>query len=320
MIPQPALDLLNRDTDLEFNEEDTPLGKGDLIRGIQGKEGLVCLLTDIIDDEVLASNTLLKVVSNVAVGYDNIDVQSATERRIMITNTPGVLTETTADLTWALVMATARRIVEADRFTRAGKFTQWSISMFLGNDVYGKTLGICGFGRIGRAVSRRTRGFDMKLLYTNVRRAEQEVERRLGVRFVDKDTLLGESDFVTLHMPLVKETIHYITERELNIMKPTAYLINTSRGPVVDEMALVRALREKRIAGAGLDVYEHEPTLSPGLVDLENVVLLPHIGSASIETRTKMAVTAAQNCIAALKGEMPTNLINPDALKEHPVA
>ncbi len=319
MIPQPALDLLNRDTDLEFNEEDTPLGKGDLIRGIQGKEGLVCLLTDIIDDEVLASNTLLKVVSNVAVGYDNVDVQSATKRRIMVTNTPGVLTETTADLTWALVMATARRIVEADRFTRAGKFTQWSISMFLGNDVYGKTLGICGFGRIGRAVSRRARGFDMEVLYTNVRRADQEVEGKLGVRFVDKDTLLGESDFVTLHMPLVRETVHYITERELNIMKPTAYLINTSRGPVVDEMALVRALKGKRIAGAGLDVYEHEPTLSPGLVDLENVVLLPHIGSASIETRTKMALTAAQNCIAALKGERPPNLINPDALEEHPI-
>ncbi len=319
MIPQPALDLLNRDADLEINEEDKPLGKGELIRGIQGKEGLVCLINDIIDDEVLASNTLLKIVSNVGVGYDNIDVQSATKRRIMITNTPGVLTETTADLTWALVMATARRIVEADRFTRAGKYTQWSISMFLGNDVYSKTLGICGFGRIGRAVSRRARGFDMEVLYTNVRRADQEVERRLGVRFVDKDTLLGESDFVTLHMPLVKETVHYITERELNIMKPTAYLINTSRGPVVDEKALVRALRDKRIAGAGLDVYEHEPTLSPGLVDLENVVLLPHIGSASIETRTKMAVTAAQNCIAAMKGERPPNLVNPDALKEHPI-
>ena len=314
IIPQSAIDLLKRDTDLELNEEDIPLDKRDLIRRIQGKQALICLITDIVDDEILASNTSLKVVSNVAVGYDNIDVQSATKRRIIVTNTPGVLTETTADLTWALVMATARRIVEADRFTRARKFKQWSISMFLGHDVYGKTLGICGFGRIGRAMAKRARGFNMKVLYTGVRRADQEVERELGVRFVDKETLLRESDFVTLHVPLLEETVHYISERELNLMKSTAHLINASRGPVVDEMALIRALREKRIAGAGLDVYEHEPTLSHGLADLENVVLLPHIGSASTETRTKMAVTAAQNCIAALKGERPPNLVNPEVL------
>ena len=320
VIPQSAIDLLNRDTDLELNEEDKPLGKGELIRRIQGKEGLVCLITDTVDDEFLASNTSLKVISNVAVGYDNIDVRSATKRQIMVTNTPGVLTETTADLTWALLMATARRVVEADRFARAGKFKQWSISMFLGHDVYAKTLGICGFGRIGRAAAKRARGFDMKVLYTDVIRADQEVERGLGVRFVDKDTLLRGSDFVTLHIPLAEDTVHYISERELNLMKPTAHLINASRGPVVDEMALVRALREKRIAGAGLDVYEHEPTFSPGLVELENVVLLPHIGSASIETRTKMAVTAAQNCIAALKGERPPNLVNPDVLEQHSAA
>jgi glyoxylate reductase len=313
-IPQAAIDLLNRDTDLELNEKDKPLGKGELIRRMQGKEGLVCLITDIVDDEVLASNALLKVVSNVAVGYDNIDVRSATERRIMVTNTPEVLTETTADLTWALLMATARRIVESDRFTRAGKFKEWSISMLLGHDVYGKTVGICGLGRIGRAVAKRARGFDMKVLYTDVVRVDQEVERGLGARFVDKDTLLGESDFVTLHMPLVEDTVHYISQRELRLMKPTAHLINASRGPVVDEQALVRALREKWIAGAGLDVYEHEPTLTPGLADLENIVLLPHIGSASIETRTKMAVTAARNCIAALRGKRPPHLVNPEAL------
>jgi lactate dehydrogenase-like 2-hydroxyacid dehydrogenase len=295
-IPQAAIDLLNRDTDLELNEKDKPLGKGELIRRIQGKEGLVCLITDIVDDEVLASNALLKVVSNVAVGYDNINVRSATERRIMVTNTPEVLTETTADL------------------TRAGKFKEWSISMLLGHDVYGKTVGICGLGRIGRAVAKRARGFDMKVLYTDVVRADQEVERGLGARFVDKDTLLGESDFVTLHMPLVEDTVHYISQRELRLMKPTAHLINASRGPVVDEQALVRALREKWIAGAGLDVYEHEPTLTPGLADLENIVLLPHIGSASIETRTNMAVTAARNCIAALRGKRPPHLVNPEAL------
>ena len=190
--------------------------------------------------------------------------------------------------------------------------------MLLGHDVYGKTLGICGFGRIGRAVAKRARGFDMKVLYTDVIRGDQKVERELGARFVDKDTLLRDSDFVTLHIPLIEDTVHYISERELNLMKPTAHLINASRGPVVDERALVRALREKKIAGAGLDVYEHEPTLSPGLADLENVVLVPHIGSASIETRTKMAVTAARNCIAALKGERPPNLVNPDVLEEHP--
>lgn len=318
IIPQDAIDLLSRESDMELNDEDKPLGKGPLIRRIQRKEGLVCLITDIVDDEVLASNRLLKVVSNVAVGYDNIDVRSASKKGIMVTNTPGVLTETTADLTWALLMATARRIVEADRFTRAGKFKAWSISMFLGHDIYGKTLGICGFGRIGRAVAKRARGFDMKVLYTDVIRGDQKVERELGARFVDKDTLLRDSDFVTLHIPLIEDTVHYISQRELNLMKPTAHLINASRGPVVDERALVRALREKKIAGAGLDVYEHEPTLSPGLADLENVVLMPHIGSASIETRTKMAVTAARNCIAAMKGERPPNLVNPDVLEEHP--
>lgn len=320
VIPRQAIDLLSRDTDPEINKEDKPLDKAGLIRRIQRKEGLVCLITDTIDDEVLASSALLKVVSNVAVGYDNIDVQSATKRGIMVTNTPGVLTETTADLAWALLMATARRIVEADRFTRAGKFKEWGISMLLGHDVYGKTLGICGFGRIGRTVAKRARGFDMKVLYTDVIRADREIEKALGVRFVDKDTLLRDSDFVTLHMPLVGDTVHYISEREINLMKATAYLINTSRGPVVDEKALAKALREKKIAGAGLDVYEHEPSLSPGLVDLENVVLLPHIGSASIETRAKMAVTAAQNCIAALKGKRPPNLVNPDVLERHTAA
>ncbi len=317
VIPRQAVELLNRDTDPEINEADKSLDKGDLIRRLKGKEGLICLITDTVDDEVLASTASLKVVSNVAVGYDNIDVQSASERGIMVTNTPGVLTETTADLAWALLMASARRIAEADRFTRAGKFKEWGISMLLGHDVYGKTLGICGLGRIGKAIAKRARGFDMKVLYTDVIRADGEVEKALAIHFVDKDILLRDSDFVTLHMPMVDDTVHYISEPELNLMKPTAFLINTSRGPIVDERALVRALREKKIAGAGLDVYEDEPSLSPGLADLENVVLLPHIGSASIETRTRMAVTAAQNCIAALKGKRPPHLVNPDILDQH---
>jgi len=314
-IPEAALQLLGKSYQFEFNERDTQLSKKQLIRRIADKTGLICLLTDQIDREILESNPNLKVVSNVAVGFDNIDVKAATAKKIMVTNTPGVLTETTADLAWALLLASARRIAEGDRFTRAGKFKGWGIMMLLGNDVYGKTLGICGFGRIGHAVARRASGFGMKILYTDAVRAEESVERDLKVTYVDKDTLLRESDFVTLHTPLLPETRHYISTRELNLMKKTAHLINTSRGPVVDEKSLALALEEKRIAGAALDVYENEPKIHPALLKLENVVLLPHIGSASVETRTKMATMAVENCIAALSGKKPPNLVNPEVLK-----
>jgi len=314
-IPEAALPLLGKSCQFELNERDIQLSKKQLIRRIADKDGLICLLTDRIDREILESNPNLKVVSNVAVGFDNIDVKAATARKIMVTNTPGVLTETTADLAWALLLASARRICEAERFTRAGKFKGWGIMMMLGNDVYGKTLGICGFGRIGRAVARRALGFGMRILYTDIAKVEEAVERELKATYVDKDTLLKESDFVTLHMPLLPETRHYISTRELNLMKKTAHLINTSRGPVVDEKSLAIALKKRTIAGAALDVYEEEPKINPALLKLENVVLMPHIGSASVETRTKMATMAVENCVAALSGKRPPNLVNPEVLQ-----
>jgi len=312
VIPQAALNLLSAHVALEVNAQDKPLDKAELISRIQGKEGLVCLLTDLIDDELLGSSPSLRVVSNVAVGFDNIDVKAATRRMIAVTNTPGVLDNTTADFTWALLMATARRVVEADRYARAGKYQGWGIMLLLGHDVHGKTLGICGMGRIGKAVARRAKGFGMKILYTDVQRIGESLERELGVEFVDKETLLRESDFVTLHLPLLPETAHYISRRELSLMKKTSHLINASRGPVVDEEALAEALKAKQIAGAALDVYEHEPKIHPGLIDLENVVLAPHIASASIDTRTRMATMAAENMLAALEGKIPPNIVNPE--------
>jgi len=314
-IPEAALPLLGKSCQFELNERDAQLSKKQLIRRIADKDGLICLLTDRIDREILESNPNLKVVSNVAVGFDNIDVNAATARKIMVTNTPGVLTETTADLAWALLLASARRICEAERFARAGRFKGWGIMMLLGNDVYGKTLGICGFGRIGRAVARRALGFGMRILYTDAVRAEESIERELKATYVDKDTLLRESDFVTLHTPLLPETKHYISTRELSLMKKTAHLINTSRGPVVDEKSLATALKKRTIAGAALDVYEEEPKINPALLKLENVVLMPHIGSASVETRTKMATMAVENCVAALSGKKPPNLVNPEVLQ-----
>jgi len=278
------------------------------------KQGVVCLLTDTIDSEVLASALHLKVVANVAVGYDNIDVAAASARRIVVTNTPEVLTETTADFAWALLMAAARRVVEADQYVRAGKFLQWELMLFLGGDIHGKTLGILGFGRIGRAVGRRARGFNMRVLYHDAVRADAATEQELGATFVDKTTLLRESDFVTLHTPLLPETRHLIDTADLKLMKQTAYLVNASRGPVVNEAALVQALREGWIAGAGLDVYVEEPKVHPGLLSLPNVVLAPHIASASVETRLKMATLAVENCLAVLEGKSPLTPVNPEVL------
>jgi glyoxylate reductase len=315
VIPQAALEILQEHVALEINSEDKPLTKPELISRIQGKEGLVCLLTDEIDDEVLGSSPSLRVVSNVAVGFNNIDIEAATRRKIAVTNTPGVLDETTADFTWALLMATARRVVEADRYARAGKYRGWGIMLMLGHDVYGKTLGICGMGRIGKAVARRARGFGMKILYADVQRIGEDSEKELAIQFVDKDTLLRESDFITLHVPLLPETTHYISGRELSLMKRTAHLINASRGPVVDEEALVGALKTQQIAGAGLDVFEEEPRIHPGFMELDNVVLAPHIASASVETRTRMATMAAGNMIDALGGKIPLNIVNPEIYK-----
>ncbi|MEJ2744641.1 MAG: D-glycerate dehydrogenase [bacterium] len=309
-IPSAGLELLRQEgVDFDLNRDDRILPKGELISRLQGKEWLLCLLTDRIDAEVIEAAPDLKGIANCAAGYDNIDLNAAGERGIVVSNTPGVLTETTADLTWALILAVARRIPEADRFTRAGLFKGWGINLLLGADVYGKTLGIVGAGRIGTAVALRARGFGMKLLYCSPR-PNVAIERELGAVRVDLDRLLQKSDFVSLHVPLTAETHHLIGERELALMKRCAFLVNTSRGAAVDEAALIRALREKRIAGAGLDVYEEEPRLCEGLRDLDNVVLLPHVGSASFETRSRMAEMSARNLVAMVRGERPPNCVN----------
>ena len=313
-IPQEALNIVLAACDAEVNGDDEHLSQAELIDRVKGKEGLLCLLTDDITDAILGASPQLKVVANVAVGYNNIDVQAATRRKIMVTNTPGVLDDTTADFTWCLLLASARRLAESERYTRAGRYTGWGIMLLCGEDVFGKTIGICGLGRIGRGVAKRARGFEMRILYTDAVRAPVEVERELGAQFVDKETLCREADFITLHVPLLPQTHHYVSTKELKLMKKTAHLINASRGPVVDEMALVQALRERWIAGAGLDVYEHEPHLAPGLTELDNVTLAPHIASASVETRTKMAVMAATNLIEALQGRRPPNIVNPEIL------
>jgi len=287
---------------VDYNESDHALPKDELIKRLQGKGGLVCHIISAIDDEVL-SVPGLKVVSNVAVGYNNIDVAAAKRRGVVVTNTPDVLTETTADFAFTLLMAAARRVVEADRYVRAGQWKAWKWDLLWGADIHGKTLGVVGFGRIGRAVARRGLGFGMKVLYYDTVRADAAAERELNARPVDMDTLLRKSDFVTLHTLLSADTRHLINERTLRLMKKTAILVNAARGPVVDEAALVRALSEKWIAGAGLDVFEEEPAVHPGLLPLDNVTLAPHIASASNETRIAMATLAVRNCLAVLEGK-----------------
>jgi glyoxylate reductase len=306
--------ILEEECEVEVNPHDRPLTHEETLEGVRGRDGLLCLLSDTIDEAVMDASPTLRVISNYAVGYNNIKVDEATRRKILVTNTPGVLTDTTADLTFGLLLAISRRLVEADRFTRQGRFNGWGPMLLLGQDVHHATLGIVGLGRIGQAVAERASGFKMKILYTDMHRMSQEVERNLGAIFVTLDELLERSDFVTLHAPLVTETRHMIGEPELKKMKASAYLINAARGPLVDEQALLRALREGWIAGAALDVYENEPRLTPGLVELDNVVLVPHIGSASTATREKMATMAAENLVSGLRGERPGNLVNPEVL------
>jgi D-3-phosphoglycerate dehydrogenase len=309
-----ALNLLSKHFDVESNQRDVPYTPAQLVRKLQGKQGAVILVTCTVDEKVLAQCPDLKIISNVAVGYNNIDVKAATRRGVMVANTPGVLDDTTADFTWCLLLATARRLVEADKFFRSGKWKGWGLMQFLGYDVHHKTLGILGLGRIGKAVARRARGFDMRVIYHDPTRVDESTERELGVMYVDKRTLLRESDFVTLHVPLVPETHHFISHAEFALMKKTAILINASRGPVVDEKALAKALKEGKIAGAGLDVYEKEPKCERALIGMKNVALAPHIASSSYETRGKMAMIAVQNCIAGLSGQRPPNLLNPEVL------
>jgi glyoxylate reductase len=299
-----ALPLIPKDVTVDFNGHQHPLSRQELLSRLRGKDGLICQITDAIDDEVLATPGL-SVVSNVAVGYNNIDVAAARRRGVVITNTPDVLTETTADFAWALLMAAARRVVEADRYVRSGDWKAWQWDLLWGLDVHGKTLGILGFGRIGRAVARRARGFAMRVLYHDAVRATPDVERELEATFVDKGTLLRESDFVSLHVLLSADTRGLIDERALRSMKKTAVLVNAARGPIVDEPALARALREGWIAAAGLDVFDEEPKVHADLLPLTNVVMAPHIASASFDTRVAMSTLAVKNCLAVLEGKPP---------------
>jgi len=290
------------------------MAREDILSSVGGMHGLLCMITDRVDGELLDKAPDLRIVANFGVGFNNIDVDAATARGVMVTNTPGVLTDATADLTMALMLAVGRRLVAGDRHTREGKYQFWAPYYFLGHEISGKTLGIVGLGRIGTALARRAAGFNMPLLYHNRHRLPREKEQALGVRFADLKTLLQQSDFVSLHMPLSQETHHMIGARELRTMKSSAFLINTARGPVVDEAALLLALQAGQIAGAGLDVYENEPALTPGLETLENVILLPHMGSATEETRRRMGAMAVENLLAGLEGRTPPNCLNEDAL------
>lgn len=321
LLPERGLTKIRQNFDTEVWEEYGPPPKRVIVEKVSDIDGLVPLLSDPIDAEVFDAAPKLKIVAQMAVGFDNIDIKEATRRCIYVTNTPEVLTETTADFAWALLMAIARRVVEADKYVRTGQWkVSWHPSMLLGRDVHGATLGIVGAGRIGAALARRAKGFDMKILYYDVV-PRPDLEKDLGAKHVDLDTLFRESDFVSVHVPLMKETYHLVDARKLSLMKKTAYLINNSIGPTVDEKALYDALKEGRIAGAGLDVFEQEPTpTSNPLLRLENVVVAPHISSASHETRSKMAEMAADNAIAFFEGKKPPNLVNPEVLQTRPLS
>lgn len=298
------------------NPHDGYMGREELLTTVADVDALVCLPSERIDAELLDAAPKLRVVSNYAVGFNNIDVDAATERGVMVTNTPDVVTDATADLAWAILMAIARDIRVVDRFARSGEWKEWRPEAFMAADITGTTLGIVGLGRIGQAMARRAAGFDMRVVYSDVHRAGREIERRLGAEFVERDTLLREADFVTLHVPLNEATHHLIGEGELSLMKPTAYLINAARGPIVDEQALVRALRSHEIAGAALDVYENEPRLAEGLAVLDNVILIPHLGANSRHARDRMAEMTVENVVAVLLGEAPPNLVNPEVLSK----
>jgi glyoxylate reductase len=307
-LPGRALERLAQSCALDIWDKDCPIPKEKLLARIKGKEGLLCLLTDPVDATVIDAAGSMRIIANYAVGYDNIDIRVARERGIVITNTPGVLTDATADLAWALLFSVARRIVEADVYLREGRWPGWDPNLMLGCDIFGKTLGIIGAGRIGKAVGLRSRGFNMRVVYVDERRNEV-LESHVGAQRVELDDLLLAPDFISLHVPLTTGTRHLIGERKIALMKPTAVIINTSRGPVIDEEALAEALRSGRIAGAGLDVFESEPQVHPGLMKLKNVVILPHIASATVGTRAKMADMAVDNILAFLRGETPPNRV-----------
>jgi glyoxylate reductase len=301
--------------DVEYWSGNERPSRAEVLQRVVGKDALICLLTEKIDRQLLdAVGKNLRIVANVAVGYDNIDVLACTERKVAVTNTPGVLDETTADFTWTLLMAVARRLIEADRLARSGAWRQWNLDQLCGTDIWGKTLGIIGFGRIGRAVARRASGFRMRVIYNSTTRAPVEIEGELNAEFKSRDSVLAEADFLSLHVPLRAETLGLIGPAELAKMKRTAFLINTTRGPVVQEAALVAALEQGTIAGAALDVFEREPLISEGL-RRDNVVLAPHLGSASVETRTRMAMIAVENAVAFFSGKQPPTILNPEVLR-----
>ena len=320
-LPERGLKIIKERFDAEVWPEYAPPPKKVIIEKARNVDALASLLSDKIDAEVFDAAPKLKIVAQMAVGFDNIDVQEATKRGIYVTNTPEVLTDTTADFAWALLMAVARRVVEADKYVRTGQWkVGWHPSMMQGRDVYNATIGIVGAGRIGYAVAKRATGFGMRILFYDVI-PRPEMEKEFGAKKVDLDTLFKESDFVSIHVPLMKETYHLVNAERLKLMKKTAYLINNSRGPVVDEKALYEALKEGRIAGAGLDVFEQEPTpLNNPLLKLDNVVVAPHISSASYETRSKMAEMVADNLVAFFEGKKPPNLVNPDVMKVRPLS
>jgi len=319
-VPAPAYPLLEAIGDVEANmEEEVIWPYEELLHRGPGHDYIYCLLTDNVDANFLeacvAATPRLKMVANMAVGFNNIDVETATRLGVAVSNTPGVLSDTTADLAFALLMATARRIPEAERFLRAGKFKGWGPLLFCGAEVHQSTLGLIGAGRIGKIVTKRASGFEMKVIYYDVYRLSPEDEAALNMTYLPMDDVLKQADFISVHTPYMPSTHHLISERELDLMKPTAIIINTARGPIIDEKALVKALQAGKIAGAGLDVFEHEPAIEPELLTMENVVLLPHIASASLKTRTLMATMASDNIVAHFHGQRPPNVVNPEVLE-----
>jgi glyoxylate reductase len=311
-LPAPALELLAQHFELEVRQHDSPMSPAQLAEACRNVDGLL-IVGSRVTEEVLFAAPRLRAVSTPSVGYDNIDVAACTARHILVTNTVGVLEDTTADLAFALLLAVARRVIEGDRYVRESKWREWQFWLLHGADVHHKTLALYGFGRIGQALAARARGFSMPIIYYARHRAAEAVEREFEARYVDRETLLRQADFLSLHVPLTGETQHLIGDREFRLMKPSAFLINTARGKVVDEAAMVRALELGTIAGAGLDVFEEEPKVHPSLVAMPNVVLMPHVGSATSETRLKMAMLASENLIAVLDGRRPRDLVNPEA-------
>jgi gluconate 2-dehydrogenase len=308
-----TLQFLAQHCEVESNQQDTAFAPEALAQKLADKDGIMCALTDRVDAKLIERSPRLKAVANIAVGYNNIDLAACTARGVMATNTPGVLDDSTADLAWALMLAAARRVTELERRVRAGEWKGWKLKQWLGVDVHHATLGILGMGRIGQAIARRAAGFEMKVLYHNRKRVAQDIEKRCNADYVTRDELLRRSDFLVLQMPYSPETHHTIGAAELKLMKPTAILINSTRGGVVDEGALITALKDGVIRAAGLDVFENEPSVNPGFFGLDNVVLMPHIGSSTEATRRAMAMTAAKNLVAALTGGVPPNLLNAEA-------